>query len=241
MTDPVDVVHSVAMSEKGDVIVQPPLPWLRRMISGIRLFPKSHDFFTYFEKSSECVLSGARLLVQMIASTKENRPVLLKELKDIEHDGDKITHEAIDVVRSTFLTPFDRNDIHTFVVALDDILDAIYHIGNRLTRYGTVEITTEIKYLADYCLLGCVTLVKAVKELKNTKSTQHVLMHCHEINRIEKQSDDMINVALEKIFNSNYDPYQVIKLKELAEQLEYASDLCKKTANIIEGIILKNA
>jgi predicted phosphate transport protein (TIGR00153 family) len=222
-------------------ITQPPLPRLRKFISNIRLFPKTHDFFVYFEKSSEQVLSGARLLRKMIDTPKEGRAPLLKELKDIEHEGDKITHDTIDLVRSTFLTPFDRTDIHSLAVELDDILDVIYHIGNRLTRYGIVAVPVELKQLCDFGLLGCEEIQKAIKELRNTKDSVKIIGHCREVNRIEKQADDMLNVALEMLFNKQFDPYEVIKLKELGESLETATDKCKNVANIIEGIILKHA
>lgn len=222
-------------------ITQSPLPRLRSFISKIRFFPKTHDFFIYFENSSEQVLRGARLLRKMIDTPKEGRSPLLKELKDIEHDGDKITHETIDLVRSTFLTPFDRTDIHSLTVELDDILDVIYHIGNRLTRYGIIEVPTELKQLCDFGLLACEEIQKAIKELRNTKNTVKIIGHCREVSRIEKQADDMLNVALEMLFSNQFDPFEVIKLKELGESLETATDKCKNVANIIEGIILKHA
>ncbi|HBF13052.1 MAG TPA: DUF47 domain-containing protein [Deltaproteobacteria bacterium] len=229
------------MTNKENIeISKPPLKNLRQMITGLRLFPKTHDFFLYFNQLAVNISAGSRLLCQMIAK-KEQRVDLLKELKDCERKGDRITHEIINLVRETFLTPFDRSDMHNLVVRMDDILDSIYHIGNRLTRYDVDAIPDELVALADLVLASSDQVALAVKDLSHPKKFQDVLKHCVEIKSLEKKADITLNAAIELIFNNGSDAFQLIKLKELSEKLEATTDQCKNVANIIEGIILKHA
>lgn len=216
-----------------------PLPNMRKFISGLRLFPKTHDFFSYFEKSANNTVHGAKLLCKMIAN-KEERVESSKELKDIEHAGDKITHEVIDLLRQTFLTPFDRSDMYMLIVKLDDILDIVNFIGNRMTRYNIEEMPKEVPLLANAVLKSAEELSKAMGGLRNLKNSQKVLDHCIEINRLENEADEFVNTAIEELFSNNWDPIQIIKLKEIVENLEAAADKCEDVANIIEGIILKH-
>lgn len=217
-----------------------PLKFVRNLILNLRIFPKTPDFFAYFEKSSENTVSGTRLLCQMVRQ-KDERHSLLELLKEYEHIGDHITHDVIDLLHHTFLTPFDRMDIHTLIVKMDDILDITYYVGNRMTRYGVVEMTDELGQLADIVYKASVELSKAIPYLRHLKNSSKILRHCVEINRLENEADDIINVVMEKLFRDDYDPYQLIKVKELAENLETAADKCEDVANLLEGIILRNA
>ncbi|MFH0799850.1 MAG: DUF47 family protein [Pseudomonadota bacterium] len=219
---------------------QPPFTALRKLISGLRLFPKTHDFFGYFERGSENTVSGAKILCRMIANRAE-RPVLLKELENHEHVGDRLTHEVIDLLRETFLTPFDRSDIHTLVVKMDDVLDIVYFIGNRMTRYDISEMPDELAELAEIILKSSEEIAKAIRGLRHLKNTQEILTACVEINRLENEADARMDSLIEGLFKDGWDPFEVIKLKELAENLEAAVDKCEDVANIIEGIILKHA
>lgn len=213
---------------------------MRNLISKLRFFPKTHDFFGYFERSIENIVKAAKLLCRMI-SNKDDRPELSKQMKDLEHVGDKITHEVIDLLRQTFLTPFDRHDMYTLAVALDDILDIIDYVGNRLTRYNVSEMPGEVSQLAHIVSRATEELSKALAALKNLKNSQKVLEHCIEVNRLENEADDMVNLIIEDLFGNKWEPIQVIKIKELAENLETAADKCEDVANVIEGIILKHA
>lgn len=216
-----------------------PLASVRNLISRLRLFPKTHDFFGYFEKSSHNIVDGARLLCRMIAN-KDERPELVRQLKDYEHVGDKITHDVIDLLHQTFLTPFDRSDIHTLVVKMDDILDIVYYIGNRLTRYNVSEMPKEVLELAQIVLRSTEEISKAVSGMKNLKNMQKVLNHCIEVNSLENEADEKTNAVIEKLFGNGWEPLQVIKIKELIENLEAAADKCEDVANIIENILLKH-
>lgn len=217
-----------------------PLSGLRRVITCLRLFPKNHDFFGYFKKSGETVVKGTNLLCEMIEN-REKRPEFVRRFKDIEHEGDKITHDVIDLLHCTFLTPFDRSDMHTLIVNLDDILDIAYFVGNRLTRYGVNEMPEEMIQMARIVHRASQEVALAVCDLENLKNSKTILKRCIEVNRLENEADEKINVALENLFKNNWEPIQVIKLKELLENLEAAADKCEDVANIIESIVLKNA
>ncbi len=217
-----------------------PLEAVRRFISRVRFFPKTHDFFSYFERSSKNILEGSKLLCRMIAN-KEGREERVKELKDYEHIGDKITHDVIDLLHQTFLTPFDRSDIHTLVVKMDDILDIVYFIGKRLTVYDVTEMPEEVAQLAEIVWQSTAELSKAIAGLESLKNTQKVLNHCIEVNRLENEADEKMNIVIEKLFRNSWETIEVIKLKELVENLEAAEDKCEDVANIIENIILKHA
>jgi len=221
-------------------IPRSPLENVRKMIKKLRLFPKTHDFFGYFEKSVQNTLEGARILCRMIAN-KAERAELVKQLEVHEHIGDKITHDVIDLLHQTFLTPFDRSDIHTLVVKLDDILDIIYFIGNRMTIYDISVMPEEVGQLAEIVFQSTGELSKAIAGLESLKNTQSALNHCIEVNRLENEADEKVNIVIEKLFRNGWEAIQVIKLKELIENLEAAEDKCEDVANIVENIILKYA
>ena len=212
---------------------------VRKMISGLRLFPKSHDFFGYFQKSGENIVKGTKLLCRMIHE-KENCATLAKELKEYELVGDKITHDVIDLLHHTFLTPFDRTDMHTLIVKMDDILDFAYYVGNRLAKYNVKEIPLEMKELADIVCASSEEVAKTVMDLKDLKNSRKILDRCILVKDLENRADDKINFAIERLFDGSYEPLEVIKCKELMEHLEAAADKCEDVANIIEGIILRH-
>lgn len=223
-----------------DTPPKPPLAGLRRFISSVRLFPKTHDFFQYFQKSAENIVEGTGLLCKMIAHTGDRRE-LLGQLKEIEQKGDQITHEVIDLLHKTFLTPFDRTDIYTLIVKMDDVLDFAYFVGNRMTRYDVKEMPEEVPQMADIVHHGALAIKEALLKLKDLKNSQNVLKYCIEINRLENEADEKMNHAIENLFKNDWDPYEVIKLKEILENLEGCADVCEDVANAIESIILRNA
>lgn len=219
---------------------KPPLSAVRRIISSLRLFPKTPDFFNYFERSSENIVRGTALLCRMVRS-RDERHALVEELKDIEHVGDHITHDVIDLLHTTFLTPFDRMDIHALVVKMDDILDIAYYVGNRMTRYNITEMPGELGDLAEILHSSSVEINKAMPHLRHMKNSPKILSHCIEINRLENDADEKVNAVIESLFTNGYSPYDLIKIKELVENLEAAADKCEDVANLMEGIILRNA
>lgn len=218
---------------------KPHLGAVRKAISGLRLFPKNHDFIGLYQRSSENIVRGTKLLARMLAS-KPERPELLGKLKEYELIGDEITYEVIDLLHHTFLTPFDRSDMHTLIVKMDDVLDFAYYVGNRLTRYDVQQTSQEMLDLADIICRASQEIVTAVEDLRDLKNSKRILGSCKRISELENEADEKMNTSLEMIFKSGWDPLEIMKVKELLEHLEGAVDKCEDVANIIEGIILRH-
>lgn len=220
---------------------KPQLSSLRRMVSSLRIFPKSHDFFGYFQRSGVNMVKGTKLLCTMLEN-KDRRPELVKELKEIEQAGDHITHDVIDLLHHTFMTPFDRGDMHTLIVKMDDVLDFAYYVGNRLTRYNVDSMPPEMMGLAGILHNASEEISHAVLDLEDLKNSRKILDRCIKIKDFENQADEKMNTAIESIFKKDgWNAIDVIKIKELLENLEAAADRCEDVANVIEGIVLKYA
>lgn len=227
------------MSIKGEKPRKPHLSAVRKAITGLRLFPKNHDFFGFYKRSAENMVRGTKLLSRMLANKRE-RAELLRELKEIELVGDGITREVVDLLHHTFLTPFDRTDMHTLIVKLDDVLDFAYYVGNRLTRYDVQETPHDMLDLAETLCRASEEILRAVGDFKDLKQSRRILESCKRIKDFENQADEQMNAALEHLFKSGWDPLEIMKVKELMEHLEGATDKCDDVANIIEGIILRH-
>ncbi len=174
-------------------------------------------------------------------TNREDRASLLIKLRDCEHANDKVTHEVIDLLRQTFLTPFDRSDMHVLVVKMDDILDIIYYIGKRLTIYDVSRMPEELVQLAQIVMESSQELSKAVAGLHDLRNLQDVQRRCIEVKRLETEADEKINTVIARLFSNGWEPCEVIKLKELVENIEAAADKCEDVSNIIESIMLKNS
>ncbi len=204
------------------------------------LFPKSTQFFDLFEKAANNILHGARLLEDFIADHRDI-DAKLKKIEDAEHVGDQITHDTIEMLNKTFITPFDREDVHQLSSEMDDILDLIYGSANRMVLYKIGQPTDGMKKVASLLSRAAEEVCKAVLRLRNMKKPEMILAQCIEVNRIENEADEAIRAAIAKLFDQEKDPIRLIKEKEILETLEHATDRCEDVANVLEGIVLKNA
>lgn len=205
----------------------------------MRFLPRDEKFYDYFEKGAHQVVQGAIHLEELLKNFNDVQ-VKTKKIKDIEHQGDLITHDTIESLNRTFITPLDREDIHDLITAIDDVLDYIEACAERLYLFKIQETTEE-------AILICGVLVKAVKELEQAvsnlrrlKEADSVLKHCAEIDRLENEGDYLNRAAVAKLFESDNNPLEVIKWKEIYETMENAIDRCEDVANVLEGIALKN-
>jgi uncharacterized protein len=204
------------------------------------LFPRSTDFYNLFERSAAKAVEGAQLLEDLIKRFDEVS-LKAKRIKDVEHEGDLITHETIEKLNKTFLTPLDREDIHRLISSLDDILDFIEATSERLSLYNVKEIRPDTMILVDILVRTTREVQHAVGTLRHLKSSDSVLKHCTEIDRLENESDFASRSAIAKLFEPNANPLDVIKWKEIYDCIENAVDRCEDAANVIEGIVLKNS
>jgi uncharacterized protein len=203
----------------------------------VRLIPRETKFFDMFAELSDSVTAGGRLL-QEILSDFQNVETRVQQLKEIEHRGDDTTHQILTKLNQTFITPFDREDIHRLATSMDDVLDFIYAAGERLMMYKITSAPGAAAELVAVVIKQAQEIGKAVMLLDKH---EQVLPHCVEINRLENEADMITRSAIAKLFDSEKDPITLIKLKELYEVLEHASDKAEDVANVLESVVLKSA
>ncbi len=203
------------------------------------LFPNNTDFYDLFERAATKVVEGAKLLEGLVEAF-DDVSLKAKRIKDVEHEGDLITHDTIEKLNKTFVTPLDREDIHSLICSLDDILDFIEATSERLSLYNIKEIRPDALILVDILVRSTRQVQQAVGELRHLRSSDSVLKHCTEIDRLENESDFASRSAIAKLFEPNANPLEVIKWKEIYDCIENAVDRCEDAANVIEGIVLKN-
>ncbi len=205
-----------------------------------RLFPKTVDFLAYFERASENLVEGA-LAFRDLVDHYDDLPLKVQRIKHIENEGDRITHQTLDALNKTFITPIDREDIHSLISALDDVLDLIDAAAHRLLAYKIESPTPELKEYTESLIRPIETLKTACLLMDNMRHARRILDLCVEVNRLENEADNLHRVAITDLFDNEKDPIRLLKLKEIYENLESAIDRCEDVANIIEGIVLKNS
>ncbi|GGC59838.1 hypothetical protein GCM10011396_03420 [Undibacterium terreum] len=202
--------------------------------------PTEGKFFELFNQHAELCVKGAKEMVALMTNFDdlENR---VHAIEVIEKQADTVTHNTIELLHKTFITPLDRDDIHKLITRMDDILDLLEDAGQTISLYDIREITPEAKRLAELCL-GCAEKVKAaVALLNNMDNSREILLICEEIDRLESDADHVMRAAMSKLFRDEPDVRNLIKLKAIYEILETVTDRCEDVANIIEGIIVENA
>ena len=204
-----------------------------------RLIPREMKFFEMFAQVADNLVSGARILCDFLNNYHYDRlPSMVQQIKEIEHQGDDMTHRIMIKLNQTFITPFDREDIHALASSLDDVLDFINGASDRLLTYKITMPSPSAKVLAGIILKQTEELGKAVSLLGKNRN---LLAHCVEVNRLENEADQVTRAAIGRLFEGGYDPITLIKLKELLEILEAASDKAEDVANVLETVVLKNA
>ena len=203
------------------------------------LLPRDTSFFDLFDKLSAKVLESAEAL-ELMLSRWDDLDARVRAMKNLEHEADELTHAISDKLNSTFITPLEREDIHQLASRLDDICDGIDSVASRSVLYGIVKPTDEAKLLSQVLTRTCVEVGKAVRGLRNMKDPQALTRLGVEINRLENESDDILRLALKRLFTNPTDVLEVIKLKEIYERLEAAVDRCEDVANVITSVVLRH-
>ncbi len=203
----------------------------------MRLVPREVKFFQMFTELAQNATEGARLLSDILSDHGEvaNR---VQRLKAIEHRGDDMTHEILTKLNQTFITPFDREDIHKLAVSIDDVLDFVWGAGERLVIYKITSPPPAAGELAAIVVRQCEELAAAVALLEKNRG---LLPHLVEINRLENEADLVSRGAIGALFEHEKDPIALIKIKELIEVLERATDKAEDAANVLESVVLKSA
>ena len=209
-----------------------------------RLMPQEGKFFDLFNAHAELIAQGGRelgaLIDNMVDGTGE-LTVHAQKIDEVETRADKITHETIALLHTTFNTPLDRDEIHKLITRMDDILDLTQDVAQSMHLYDVRKLTQEACHLSDICVSCCERVKSAVFLLNNMDNGPAILKTCDEIDRLESDADRAMRAGMAKLFREEQDTRQLIKLKAIYELLETVTDKCEAVATQIEGIVLENS
>jgi predicted phosphate transport protein (TIGR00153 family) len=205
-----------------------------------RLMPTEGKFFEYFNQHADLCVKGAKEMVALMTNFDdlENR---VHAIETIEKQADQVTHNTLEALHKTFITPLDRDDIHQLITRMDDILDLLEDAAQTISLYDIKAITPEAKRLAELCLTCAEKVKSGVGLLHNMDNSREILTICADIDRLEADADHVMRAAMSKLFRDEPDVRNLIKLKAIYEILETVTDRCEDVANILEGIIVENA
>ncbi len=202
-----------------------------------RFMPHDGDFFALFQKQADNIVVGAQAFVRMLEHYT-GVPEQVQRIKAIEHNGDEITHQIFRMLNQTFITPFDREDIHELCSTMDDVIDLIDAASSRFVLYRVAQIRHGTIELCKVLEASTMELRDAVNAMESPDKALHRVI---EINRLENESDRICRTLIAQLFEEEKNPVEIIKWKEIYEVMETAVDKCEDVSNVIESVILKNA
>ena len=207
-----------------------------------RLMPFEGRFFDLFNQHATLVVKGGIALADLLQSYSDaaKRHARIEQIGELEHAADRVTRETVALLHKTFVTPFDRDDIHRLISRMDDILDLIQDAAESLMLYDIQEVAPEACHLADLVKICCERVQAATALMSSMENAAQILMICQEIDGLESDADRVMRAAISKLFRDGTDVRQVIKLQAVYELLETATDKCQDVANVIEGVVLEN-
>jgi hypothetical protein len=203
----------------------------------LSLAPQNREFFQLYVRASANVVEIARLLTEFLDRFPESSGELVRLIKDREHDGDRLTHDVVDLLNRTFVTPFDRDDMYRLVQALDDICDYVDEAADNIGLYGVKVIPQAAREQAEVILRSAVELDEAIQRLEGFRDSRSQLIALREL---EDEGDRLVREAVAGLFRSDQDPISIIRWKGIYEQLETAVDACENAADVLEAILVKN-
>jgi uncharacterized protein len=205
------------------------------------LIPHDEKFYTFFEESAQNVVNAAMILPGLYRSVGPERERIMNEIHDFEHIGDNVTHKIFGELNSTFVTPFDREDIHLLASVLDDVMDYIDGSASRFVLYKVQRGPESIVELAEILQRQTKELQKGVSLLRDFRKSDELERVLQKINEYENEADAVFEKAIARLFDEERDPIQLIKLKEIYVGLETATDKCEDAANVLETFLVKHA
>ena len=204
----------------------------------LRLTPQNNVFYDMFTASANNILDGAHTLHAMVTGPRQDRDALNKQLRDEEHRGDDRTHSILREVNSTFVTPIDREDIYRLASRLDDVMDFFEAAGDLIVLYDLETLPQEMQQMADLLVRAAELTAAAMPRLKSLKNLSDYWI---EVNRIENEADKLHRRFVARLFGGEFDALTVMKLKEVAEELEAAADAFENVADTVETIAVKES
>ena len=203
----------------------------------LSLVPQKREFFDLYNRAAENIVAIAERLIELLDSFPERADGLAYEVKELEHDGDRIRHEIVDLINRTFVTPFDRDDMYRLSGVLDDICDHVDEAAGKIVAYGVVEIREQARGQAQVIRRAGGKLAEAIGRLEGFKDSKRELI---ELRELEDEGDRLARAAISELFAGGVDPISLIRWKDIHEQLEEAVDACENAADVLEAILVKN-
>ncbi len=206
---------------------------------------RDRDFFDAFTKHAKLCVAGAKALVDLLGDLSSAEKVA-REIKRLEHEADTITHETVRALHETWITPLDRSHIHDLITRLDDVLDLIEAVSERIVMFRVRENNPVAPELAAVLLKACEALAGAIELMPNlSRQAPKILEAAVEVNRLENEADHLYRKALGELFNPEpgaaINALEILKWREIFDYLENATDRCEDVANVLEGIVLEYA
>jgi predicted phosphate transport protein (TIGR00153 family) len=200
---------------------------------------RDREFWTAFSKHAECGLKAAELLVQMMEHPERGASIAT-QISALEQEGDTITHQVVQFLHQTWITPLDREEIHALIGRLDDVLDFIDAAAGRTSLYEIDASRPESVELAKILVLSCQEIQRAMSLLQNMKDAKELLQLVRQINKHEHDADIVFRGGLARLFKERTEPLELMKWRDILETIETATDRAKDLANVIEGIVLEH-
>jgi len=203
----------------------------------LSLIPQKREFFDLYNRAAENVVAIAERLVELLDRFPEGASDLARRVKDLEHEGDRLTHELVDLLNRTFVTPFDRDDMYRLAGALDDVCDHIDEAAGKVVDYGVREVRLQAREQALVIRRSAGKLADAVALLEGFQDSRRVLI---ELRELEDVGDRILRDSVSSLFLARADSLEVIRWKDIHESLEEAVDACEYAADVLEAIVVKN-
>lgn len=207
------------------------------------LMPREARFFALFNRHAELIVQGGHAVVELVRDYDDQlrRAALIERINEVERSADKVTYETVSVLHSTFITPFDRNDIHRLISGMDDILDLMQDAAESMQLFDIQTLPPEAPQMARLLESCCEKVKAAVALLNSMDNAPRALALAQEIDGLESDADAIMRKGISTLFREEQDVRQLIKHKNVYEYLENAIDKCQDVANIIEAVIVENA
>src|SRR3954454_11093130 len=201
------------------------------------LVPQKREFYDLYNRSAANIVAISQRLVELLDSFPAGSGEGMRDIKELEHEGDRITHDLIDMINRTFVTPFDRDDMYRLAGVLDDVCDNIDDSAEKIVGYGVRDIREQARQQADVIHRCTGKLAEAIEQLEGFKDSRRQLI---ELRTLEDEGDRLSRAAISELFKGDPDPVSLVRWKDIHEQLEEAVDACENAADVLEAILVKN-
>jgi uncharacterized protein len=201
------------------------------------LVPQKREFFDLYNRAAANIIAIAEALVALLDTFPEGADARMRDIKELEHEGDRTTHELIDLINRTFVTPFDRDDMYRLAGVLDDVCDHVDDSAEKVVGYGVTEVREQARQQAQVIHRCATKLAEAIEQLEGFKDSRRQLI---DLRTLEDEGDRISREAISQLFAGDPDPVSLVRWKDIHEQLEEAVDACENAADVLEAILVKN-